>query len=209
MPKPIAGFPESIPQSGDEFSATELNLQWVWNHEPRRDKWSLTERNGYLRLYAYPSVDKKGFFKAGNTINQRYLRSDTTVVTVRLEIEGMAEGQEAGLAHFNGGKSYAAVAVSLHQGMKRMKYETNGEITEGDVLPTGQQVFYLRTCVGFDNRARFQYSTDGMNFKELGGVYPLSPGNFRGDMIGIYTYNDKGESGYVDVDWFHYQVVNK
>lgn len=208
LPKPIMGFPLSVPQSGDEFSEQELDPKWMWNHEPRKNKWSLKERKGYLRLHAFPSVDKKGFLKAGNTINQRYMRSDTTVVTTKIEIEGMVRGQEAGLAHFNGGKSYASAAVCLNQGIKRLKYEMNGEIIEGDSLPANQKVVYFRTCVGFDNMACFQYSTDGTEFKEFGGVYQLKPANFRGNMIGVYTYNDEKEAGYIDVDWFHYQIVN-
>lgn len=121
-------------------------------------------------------------------------------------LENMVNGQEVGLAHFNGGKSYANIAVCQNQKMHRLKYEMNGEIIEGDSLSVDQKVVYFRTCVGFDNIARFQYSTNSTKFKELGGVYQLKPANFRGNMIGIYTYNDEKEAGYID--WFHYQIVN-
>lgn len=30
-------------------------------------------------------------------------------------------------------------------------------------------------------------------------------GNYRGDRIGIYCFNDKSESGYVDIDYLHYR----
>nr|WP_302323959.1 hypothetical protein [Bacteroides intestinalis] len=31
-------------------------------------------------------------------------------------------------------------------------------------------------------------------------------GNYRGDRVGIYCFNDKGETGFVDVDYFHYRL---
>jgi len=57
--------------------------------------------------------------------------------------------------------------------------------------------------VGFDGKSQFEYSEDGKTFKSLGAVYQLTWGNYRGDRIGIFNYNDKSDSGYVDVDWFH------
>jgi beta-xylosidase len=50
--KPIIGFPIIRPQTEVEFNSPQLGLQWQWNHSPRNDKWSLTERKGCLRLYA-------------------------------------------------------------------------------------------------------------------------------------------------------------
>ena len=34
----------------DDFNGEKLSLYWQWNHNPVDDKWSLTERPGYLRL---------------------------------------------------------------------------------------------------------------------------------------------------------------
>lgn len=30
-------------------------------------------------------------------------------------------------------------------------------------------------------------------------------GNYRGDRIGIYTFNDQKEEGWIDIDYLHYQ----
>jgi hypothetical protein len=32
----------------------------------------------------------------------------------------------------------------------------------------------------------------------------LQWGSYRGDRIGIYSYNNQADAGYVDVDSFHY-----
>ncbi len=209
LPKPVMGFSASLPQGSDEFTETELHPQWMWNHVPDNKKWSLTERPGYLRLYASPTVDGKGFFKAGNTINQRYMRSDSTSVTVKMEIKGMSNGQKAGLAHFNGGKTYAFIAVVKQENELRLEFEINEQSVEGEVFPYGQDCIYLRTSMGVEDKATFQYSWDGVTFYNLGGIYPMTSANFRGDMIGVFTYNDLAESGFIDVDWFHYRVTNK
>jgi hypothetical protein len=41
-------------------------------------------------------------------------------------------------------------------------------------------------------------------FTQFGGTFALKWGGYRGDYIGIYNYNNTSESGYIDVDWFHY-----
>ena len=209
LPKPVQGvFPRSLPQGSDDFSEVALHPRWMWNHVPDDGMWFLTERRGYLRLRAFPTVDRKGFFKAGNTLNQRYMCALSATVTVKMEITGMADGQKAGLAHFNGGKTYAFIGVVQEGGRCMLSVEMNGLETGNRPLEQGVQVVYLRTVWGLEDKVAFQYSTDGTVFHELGGAYPVTPGNFRGDMVGIFTYNDAEAAGYVDVDWFHYDVTN-
>lgn len=40
-------------------------------------------------------------------------------------------------------------------------------------------------------------------------VYPMKAANFRGDMVGMFTYNDWEQGGFVDIDWFHYHINNR
>lgn len=208
LPKPVQGYALTLPQGSDDFDKAGLHPQWMWNHVPDSSKWSLTERPGYLRWYA-SSVSGKGFFKAPNTINQRYMRSDSAVVTTRMEIAGMNNGQKAGLVHFNGGKNYAFIAVAKQNNVCRMEFEMDGQAAIGTELPSDQNVIFLRTSIGITDEAGFQYSFDGITYHKLGSVYPMKAANFRGDMIGVFTYDDGGQSGFVDVDWFHYQVSNR
>jgi xylan 1,4-beta-xylosidase len=53
--KPDTGHasPPTTPyQRNDEFNGQQLANVWQWNHVPADDKWSLTERAGYLRLHS-------------------------------------------------------------------------------------------------------------------------------------------------------------
>lgn len=47
---------------------------------------------------------------------------------------------------------------------------------------------------------------DGETFTPF-SQYQLTWGFYRGDRIGIYCYNELGEQGYVDVDYFHYDMM--
>ena len=208
LPKPIQGYSPTLPQGSDNFDNDELHPQWMWNHVPDSSKWSLTERPGYLRLFS-SSTNGRGFFKTPNTINQRYMRSDSAVVTIRMEITGMNNCQKAGLAHFNGGKNYAFIAVSKHENIYKMEFEMNGQSMIGVELRSIQSELFLRTCMGIEDKAEFQYSFDGITYHKIGNLYSMKAANFRGDMIGVFTYNDKEQGGFVDIDWFHYQINNR
>jgi beta-xylosidase len=207
--KPIDGQPIHLPQGSDEFNSTALDPQWQWNYQPRADGWSLTERPGYLRLHAFKPLKAGNFFKVSDVLAQRYVRSDTVVNTVKLDLSGMVNGQEAGLAHFNGGSNYATLGIVQADGVKTIQYEEDGKATKGDALPFAASAIWLRSTVAWDELVHFEYSTDAKTFTPFGGQYKLKPGNYRGDMIGIYTFNNESDSGYVDVDYFHYEVQNK
>ena len=209
LDKPIVGFPISYPQGSDDFSQKELCPQWFWNHAPDNGKWTLSERTGYLRLYASPTVGNRGFFKAGNTICQRYMRSDSAVVETRMEVVGMANGQIAGLAHFNGGKNYAFISIYRQGGTFVLRFEKDGTVKEEKVFSQERKEVYFRTCMGMKDVACFQYSWDGVKYYAFGEAYPMTAANFRGDMIGLFTYNEEKEEGFVDIDWFHYKIKNK
>ena len=207
LPKPIEGYPIQTPCISDEFNCNKLASAWSWNHQPRNDKWSLAERKGWLRLKAFHTVNHSGFFKAGNTLNQRHFRTDTTIATIKFDISKMADGQKAGLAHFNGGKQYGFLAIEQVGNSRYLIYEENGKEIHGDILRA--KIIYLKSTVLLDDKAHFSYSVDGVHFIEFGNSYKVQPGNFRGDMIGIFTYNNKQDKGQVDVDWFHYDIKNK
>jgi len=34
----------------------------------------------------------------------------------------------------------------------------------------------------------------------------MSFGDYRGDRIGLFTFNDRGDAGWVDIDWVDYEV---
>ncbi|WP_207921231.1 hypothetical protein [Micromonospora sp. KC721] len=60
--------------------------------------------------------------------------------------------------------------------------------------------------VGCQRVSRFSYSLDGTSFTSFGATYQLTWGGYRGDRVGIYTYNPNG-TGYVDVDSVRYTIA--
>jgi hypothetical protein len=48
---------------------------------------------------------------------------------------------------------------------------------------------------------------DGQTFTDFGTPYQLGWGYYRGDRVGIYSYNSQADAGYLDVDYFHYDYA--
>ena len=209
MSKPIQGFESQLPQGSDDFSLntkpSTLNCIWRWNHTPRNDYWSLTERPGWLRLRAFRPAKPGGFFQAGNTLVQHTMPSDSTIIVTRLDVNQMTNGQRAGIAVFNGGKSYALIGV--RDG--RLYVDTDGTITDGPALKKGQKPVLLRVYINKEGQARFAYSAKGHRFLPLGAPYQLVAGNFRGARVGLFSYNTGADEGIADFDYFKYQVNNR
>ncbi|MGI5522405.1 glycoside hydrolase family 43 protein [Micromonospora sp. CA-259024] len=115
----------TIPAPLDEAeiapNGSRLDLAWEWNHAPDNRYWSLTDRDGWLRLtagkvvtgqYIYTKLSNRAelawFEEARNTLSQRTFGPRQSVET-RMDISGMKNGDVAGLAAYNRGFSYVAV----------------------------------------------------------------------------------------------------
>jgi beta-xylosidase len=197
-------------QSSDSFKSHVLSPQWEWNHQPRNDKWSLNERKGWLRLHAFAQVRKDDFFATGNVLSQRYTRYGESHITVKMDVRGMADGQTAGLAIFNGGKDFSYLAVEQHGKSrklvfvkKQIKDKTASRI-EGNLLAEDLKTLLLNTKIDFDGHASYSWSTDGKVFHPLGDTFQLAWGNYRGCRIGMFTFNNLSDKGYADWTDFKY-----
>lgn len=189
--------------TNDDFAATTLRPQWEWHYQPRADRWSLSERRGFLRLRSFAPLGGHNLTRVGNVLTQRAFKSTASTVTVRLEIAGLADGQHAGLSHF--ASTYAGLGVSRTDGVSTLTLNVNGTLSYGPVI--AGSALWLRSSWGLDGVSRFSYSTDGRTFTAFGGTYQLSWGGYRGDRIGLYTYHTSGAGGYLDVDTFQYSTA--
>ncbi|MDP9080001.1 MAG: glycoside hydrolase 43 family protein [Bacteroidota bacterium] len=201
---PFVTADRAIYQTSDEFNLPELQPQWEWNYQPRDDKWSLSNRKGWLRLKAFKTITAGGLLKAGNTLTQRSLRTKTNEVIIRLDVSGMANGQKAGLAHF-GAPDYAAFGISCKGAAKQLEFIKNGLVEEGEIF-SGKEI-WLKSRWGLDGKSRFYFSPDGSNYRPFGRVYQMAWESYRGDRIAIYSYNELSDAGYIDVDFFHYNYT--
>jgi beta-xylosidase len=201
--KPIESVAAGLGELNDEFAASTLGPVWEWNYQPRAEKWSLTEQPGFLRLHAFKPLATNDVMKAGNTLTQRAMGTSSNEVTVKMEIGGMADGEMAGLCHF--AKGFSAMGVLQSGGVRRMALNDNKKITEGAVITGG--TIWLRSSWDELGVSHYAYSADGTTFTPFGDKRQLTWGSYRGDRIGIFNYNNSGEQGVVDVDWFHYTVA--
>ncbi|MHC4743656.1 MAG: glycoside hydrolase family 43 protein [Planctomycetota bacterium] len=198
--KPVKGFPITAPQTDDEFDSPKLGGQWQWNHNPRDDHWSLTDRPGWLRLKAAVPVGDGGFWNAANTISQRIMGKGKGSVIAKADISGMEAGQQAGFCHHSG--QYILLGIRVEpDGAKRLSFNNNGKITEGPMVTA--EIIYFHTEIDGD-RATLAWSLDGKDAKQLGGQFALKFGRWRGDRLGLYCFNNKTDAGHIDIDWFHY-----
>ena len=198
--KPIKGHPIDAPQTDDEFDSARLGPQWQWNHNPRDDRWSLTDRPGWLRLRANVPVGDGGFWNASNTISQRLMGKGKGVATAKVDISGMKPGQQAGFCRHSGQFVLFGIRVD-EDGDRQLTFDNNGKMEEGPII-RGDVIYYRTKNDG--NQAFYEYSLDGDRFKKFGEPFLLQFGRWRGDRLGFYCWNDERPAGHIDIDYFHY-----
>ncbi|MGF6846474.1 beta-xylosidase [Chitinophaga sp. W3I9] len=191
-------------QTDDNFNSATLLPQWEWNYQPRSDKWSLTDHKGFLRLYAFRPVtsdNKNILLQAGNTITQRSLRTKSNAVTVKLDIDGMRNGEYAGLTHFSTSGT-SCIGIKQVNNSRYLTYTHNDQDSTGPTI--AGRTIWLRSAWTYEGENRYFYSVDGKLFLPFGGVARLAWGSYRGDRIGIFNFNTESDSGFVDIDSFRY-----
>jgi len=183
----------------DNFSGPYLEHVWQWNHVPIDEKWSLTERAGFLRLHSLPA---ENLWSARNTLTQRAVgpRSSPTMV---LETDGMKSGDVAGLALFN--RPYAWLGVEQDNDARAIA-QFNEQTGETARVPLKTARVWLRAESDFlDNITQFSYSTDGKVFHNIGSQVKMtySLATFQGVRDSLFAYNRNGaEGGFADFDSF-------
>ena len=168
-----------VPASSDDFSATELGLQWQFNHNPLDGAWGIED--GRLRLDAQPAPF---FILARNTVTQKVMGFNGSY-TVKMDCSGFCDGQAAGLACM--GQTSRTLGIRLQEGMKTLCVETPGvnPITKG----FDGNVVWLR--LRFDIRAnsfQFSYSLDGGSFDNLGEPFQMRFGSWKGVRAALYSF---------------------
>jgi len=206
--KPIAGYPVTAPVTDDDFSQPTLGLQWLWHMNPKMDRWSLTERPGFLRLKACVLVkggDTESLTDLPNVIGQRLMGHHNNVITAKFDFSGMVSGQEGGM-HISAGDNNIIGVKKDGAGKLSLFFKTNCKnhkqtvVTQGPVIT--QADVWLQAKVE-NGLTTFFYSLDGKRFKQLGGEMRLLYFGFTPNLVGFYTMNAE-ENGYMDVDWFKY-----
>ena len=185
----------------DDFSASTLGLTWQWNHNPDPTHWSLNERKGYLRLYTGHPVND--IFEARNTITQRTEGPHCTGI-VHMDISRMLEGDHAGLFSFCSQPGGLTVVRNYNEYVIQM---TDRGALHGQQTFNKGEIWLKMDCDFTTDIALFSYSTDGVNYKQLGTPFHMifSMDHFTGNKFSIFNYSTRQTGGYVDIDSFEYK----
>ena len=192
-----------VPQTSDDFSNAALSPQWEWNYQARSSKWSLIERKGWLRLHAFQPLVKYNLLAAGNTLTQRTYRTRSNEVVVKMYVGNMSDGEVAGLSHF-GSPSYSTFGITCKGAKRTIEYYANEKVVNGPAIR--QNIIWLKSTWSLDGVSNYYYSLDGKQYTLFGEPYQLKWQSYRGDRIAIYNYNNKSNSGYIDIDYFQYHI---
>ncbi|NND08302.1 MAG: glycosyl hydrolase 43 family protein [Saprospiraceae bacterium] len=217
--KPILGQPVAAPASDDDFGTESLGVQWEWNHNPKRSNWSLTDRPGWLRLKAGMPLqigaqfgprsnqwtNAKGsqtlFWRVYNTLSQRIMGTTRGVAKAKFDVSNMSAGQRAGFVRFGGVYHLIGVIQDDHGQRNLFFMDKLGNETMGPAISS--TALFIRTN-NRHNQAFFEYSFDDQKYQRFGPNFTIEFGNWTGDRLGFFTWNDKEEKGQIDVDWFKY-----
>ena len=213
--KPDVGkaYPPAQMIRSDEFASPTLGLQWQWNHNPVDSAWSLTERPGYLRL---KTASVALFWRNTlNTLTQRVFAPES-VVTTKLDVSGMKDGDVAGLGVMQSGRS--CIAVTQVDGIRSFQVDSEiwnrrtKQITRTTAVTeplTGKDVWLKAEAeVSISgSRTQYSYSMDGQQFTPLGDKQPMVLDfydDWTGQRIAIFNYATRALGGSVDVDWVRF-----
>lgn len=194
---PYEGTTPSKPATSDDFSGTELGLQWQFNHNPVEGSWSLTQKPGRLTMHA---LKADSFRKAHGTISQK-LMGYTGTITVRMDLGHMADGQRCGLGVFC--NEDRLIGLECIEGNRRLFFEGGEDITPA--IPFSGKRVWLR--LDYDVPAgnfQLSWSTNGKDYTPMGTVFHPRFADWKGSRPALFNYNTLSDGGEVSFDDFTY-----
>ncbi len=164
---------------------------WEWNYHPREGFYTRTKNKVVLK--AFKPLEKDNLLKAGNTLTQRSYQTPSNNVGVKIDLSRMAEGQRSGICHFSA--AWSEFGVKMKGGKRILYFRTNNGKEQTFADEQVPAVFLLGCEWGLDGRCGYKVSYDGGTRWTTLAYYNLEWGNYRGDRLGLFTYNNEGESG--------------
>ncbi len=207
---------EETPQPGEsDNQGSNLDHVWQWNHNPNNNNWSLTARNGWLRLTTGNKT--AGLLGARNTLTQRTF-GPACSGKIRMDISGMRSGDVAGLAAFAYDYGYIAVKKDF-DGAKLVMVDASGNSKAGVDTPVEkasadctEDIVYLKEEFNFAGKAdgsekdtvSFYYSFDGSAWTKLGETMQMAydKNHSMASRFAVFNYATRAAGGYADFDYF-------
>ncbi|QRY40328.1 family 43 glycosylhydrolase [Microbacterium hominis] len=212
-------------------NGSHLALPWQWGHNVDNRYWSLTDRDGWLRLTngrvvtgaANKQYQLTYFEEARNTLSQRTFAPASSAQT-RLDFSGLKDGDVSGLAVYNRQLSYIGVAKKdgvstlgivnrpVRDYTDQESIATVEDFLASVAVPQGVTSVSLKADLnmrksGADrNTVRFYYSWDGVTWQALGDAQAKRSSweskHFKGQRFGLFSYATQTSGGHADFDDF-------
>ena len=143
---------------------------------------------------------------------------------ISLDISKMKDGDNTGLAAFNGDSGILTIKKTSEKNVLTMG-EESVSLSEHEKAVTGvkknvkdsveikSNKIYLRIDVDFNpgkDIAKFYYSLDNKNWNRIGSDYKMIFDYrrfFMGTRFAIFNYATKQAGGYVDMDFFKFKMM--
>lgn len=196
----------TTPPDTDEFNSLHPGLQWQWQANPQ-PHWAFNY-NGALRLFSALQPDTvRNLWDAPYLFMQK-LVADKYTVTTKLNFYPTLTGEKTGLIVF--GTDYAYVAIEKKEDGNYIQFAQCKKADKGtaEILTSGEKIsgteIYFRVSITEGAFCSFSYSTDNVNFKNIGTQLKAMPGRWVGAKVGLFSNRKTvtNNAGYTDVDWF-------
>lgn len=210
---PVPELPEfevEIEQALDDFDEKNLRLTWNFLRTPVDEFWSLTEREGFLRLKSKPEKIES---KSTPAFVGRRQQHHNFVAQCAIEYDAKSEQDEAGLVALQNDDYYYRLVMTKSDGERVVRLVS---VTDGEEEVLAEKPFS-------QERAILQISAEGQSYnfyfgdneEELQELYLNADGRilstdvaggFVGTYLGMYcTSNGLPSTNYADFDWFKYE----
>lgn len=224
--KPNVGkeYPVVVPETTDEFDTPIFGLQWQWQANWREEWYSLTAREGHLRLYTQKTVsdDISTLYELPSVVTQMF-QMPVFRTTVKVELSAAQAFDQAGLIITGNTYNYLSlikgddgydVQYVQGKGDKNGIEETIEKVIDSRRVDT--PTIYFRVNIHNEHDVleeaigQFSYSLDGEMFEVIGEAFHATPGGWVGAKIGLFGANFvNGTSvGYVDFDWIRIEETS-
>lgn len=209
--KPDTGAvcPMDAPEDSDFFEGGKLGLQWQWNANYREEWYRLGD--GRLTLYAQPVDVDRQLCDVSNLLLQKWPAPEFEITTC-LHLEGLAEGDVAGMVSLGG--CYTALAVKRQAGGFSLQQRT-GNWTMADEVREElegwqQEQIWLKMRVERSEDISFAVSADGEEYRSVGRTTKATPGRWVGVKAGLFVLNETGvHGGSVAANFFVYTKLEE
>lgn len=194
----------------DNFDAGKLDYEWNFRRVPQPQTYSLSEKEGFLRLYLKPETFKLRSRYSLMGIRQK--ESDFEY-SAKMIFKPKKENAEAGISIFQQDDNYVNFTVEKKDGGVILKLTVKGrdkdlEIAKQETLKTYKGEIVLK-LISKNDTYQYFYSLDGGNnfkhFADTESNIVICKG-YIGTNVGTYaTSNGNPTKEYADFDWVMYK----